>query len=332
MEDYREKYEMALEGIQEILSSGEDSIEMSRLELRLRGIFPELHESESEDERIRKRIYNYINVTLDDNESAEKEKWLAWLEKQGEQKSSYTTIVETGNGGINAFITREFPTDGEQKPVDKVEPKFKVGDVMRTLQETDGNVTSGLPVVVFVGNEYYHCTNELIAIKDQDDYEYPPMNRMQEPIDKVEPKFKIYDWIVHDMSDGRKVMRRIIGMTNEHYILDGEGFNTFYFNDIENDYHLWTIDDASDGDVLVCEDDKMPFIFKGLLDHYHPNYPVAYCGIDNENEFIVCNGDSWWDDCKIEPATKEQRNTLFAKMKEAGYEWDANKKKMKKNE
>lgn len=41
-----------------------------------------LEKTESEDERIRKRIYNYINVTLDDNESAEKKKWLAWLEKQ----------------------------------------------------------------------------------------------------------------------------------------------------------------------------------------------------------------------------------------------------------
>ena len=40
------------------------------------------------------------------------------LEKQGEQKVGYTTLVETGNGGINALVTRELPTDGcddEQK-------------------------------------------------------------------------------------------------------------------------------------------------------------------------------------------------------------------------
>ena len=30
------------------------------------------------------------------------------------------------------------------------------------------------------------------------------------------------------------------------------------------------------------------------------------------------------------PATKGQRDTLFAKMKEAGYEWDAEKKEVKK--
>ena len=49
--DYKEKYEMALEGIQEILSSGQDSIKMSRLHLRLQGIFPELAESEDEVSR-----------------------------------------------------------------------------------------------------------------------------------------------------------------------------------------------------------------------------------------------------------------------------------------
>ena len=40
------------------------------------------------------------------------------LENQVEQKASYTTIVETGDGGINALVTRELPTDGEQKPAE----------------------------------------------------------------------------------------------------------------------------------------------------------------------------------------------------------------------
>lgn len=66
-------------------------------------------------------------------------------------------------------------------PVANEQPKFEVGDVMRTLQEADDNITSGLPVVVHIGKKYYHCTNELIAIKNQDDYEYPPMNRGQKP-------------------------------------------------------------------------------------------------------------------------------------------------------
>ena len=67
----------------------------------------------------------------------------------------------------------------KQKPTDKVEPKFKVGDVMRTLQEAANGITDGMPVVVSIDEKYYHCTSELISIKYQDIYEYPPINRRQ---------------------------------------------------------------------------------------------------------------------------------------------------------
>lgn len=74
--DYKKKYEKALERARKLHS--EPTGETKRIVCEQ--IFPELMESEYE--RIRRRIYNYINVTLDDNESAEKERWLAWLEKQ----------------------------------------------------------------------------------------------------------------------------------------------------------------------------------------------------------------------------------------------------------
>lgn len=115
--------------------------------------FPEL--IESKDEEIRKALTNvfathkdyemFFGVSVEDirallekqgskDKFIEKElgcikgyrekaiKRLEELEKQDEQKASYTTIVETGNGGINALVTKELPTDGEQKPADKVGP------------------------------------------------------------------------------------------------------------------------------------------------------------------------------------------------------------------
>lgn len=89
MEDYKEKYEMALEGIQEILSSGEDSIKMSRLQLRLQGIFPEL--KESKDEKIRKALIKYCKLQQKANNigfcGISLIDAIDWLEKQGE---SYT--------------------------------------------------------------------------------------------------------------------------------------------------------------------------------------------------------------------------------------------------
>lgn len=88
--DYKEKYEMALEGIQEILSSGQDSIKMSTLQLRLQGIFPEL--AESEDERIRKEIVRFIQMEVEDEIVGNK--WLAWLGKKAEQKPAWKSSGE----------------------------------------------------------------------------------------------------------------------------------------------------------------------------------------------------------------------------------------------
>ncbi len=52
-------------------------------------IFPELRESEGEDERIRKKLYNTVMGTPNDStwfDGTSKEAMLAWLEKQKEQK------------------------------------------------------------------------------------------------------------------------------------------------------------------------------------------------------------------------------------------------------
>jgi len=84
---------------------------------------------------------------------------------------------EQGKTALEAINEEKVDNQFCVKPTNNVEPKFKVGDTMRTLQEASKGITSGLPVVVSIDDEYYHCNNELIAIKNQDDYEYPPMNK-----------------------------------------------------------------------------------------------------------------------------------------------------------
>ena len=143
--------------------------------------------------------------------------------------------------------------------------------------------------------------------------------------DKIEPKFKVGDWVVR----GKSIVQ-ISDIQGQYYI----GID-IYGNDLtlrSDKIRLWTINDAKDGDVLVTGVDKNPFIFKGLLDSNHPNCPVAYCGIDPEGYFCVSLEKYWWtgDKDDVQPATKEQRDLLFQKMKEAGYEWDAEKKELKK--
>ena len=144
------------------------------------------------------------------------------------------------------------------------------------------------------------------------------------PVDKVEPKFKVGDWIIN--SEG--MLRHILAV-------DKTGYQTDYgwlTHDIyDNTYHLWTIQDAKDGDVLCCEN-GWTCIFKSL----DSNSFSSYCFMDCSKWFCELGGECHSLNknlCgKIHPATKEQRDLLFQKMHESGYEWDVKKKELKKIE
>lgn len=143
-------------------------------------------------------------------------------------------------------------------------------------------------------------------------------------VDKAEPKFKVGDWVVYCNED----VDLITGVEETGYIINkGSGYIPFV---CEGEMRLWTIEDAKDGDVLA--DGDLPFIFK-KTDAY--NYTYAYCGISLSGNFrIDSDGEfgEWTWMLDIKPATKEQRDRLFQRMKEAGYEWDAEKKELKKIE
>ena len=134
--DYEKKYKEAQGWIEKIYPTLQHEQQMEA-----EAFFPEL--AESKDERIRKAIINVFSTHKDYEMffGASVEDIRTWLEKQGEQKASYTTIVETGNGGINALVTRELSNscDYEEKPADKVEPFDKyegLTDFERTLADT----------------------------------------------------------------------------------------------------------------------------------------------------------------------------------------------------
>ena len=97
----------------------------------------------------------------------------------------------------------------------------------------------------------------------------------------------------------------------------------------------WSIADAKDGDALVSG--GFIFIFKNIDDGNGVHYYCAYeIGSHEEYEqfHIACFnslmgrvGNSY---THYTPATKEQRDLLFQKMKEAGYTWDEKKKELRK--
>lgn len=92
----------------------------------------------------------------------------------------------------------------------------------------------------------------------------------------------------------------------------------------------WTIQDAKDGDVLFHSDSASNgiFIFKEILQRGTIQKVICYCDYDSEDGFCLGeNHTCCWTDSKIlHPATKEHRDLLFQKMKEAGYKWNSKTK------
>jgi len=80
--DYEKKYKEALELARVAAFNGHQSL--------MEGIFPEL--AESEDEKVRKEIISYLKLRKETSPSipAAIGSWIAWLEKQGEQKPAWS--------------------------------------------------------------------------------------------------------------------------------------------------------------------------------------------------------------------------------------------------
>ena len=145
--------------------------------------------------------------------------------------------------------------------------------------------------------------------------------------DNVEPKFKVGDWITD-----RNSVLHITSMDSGFYQFE-DSYDIKAI--IDKKYHLWTIEDAKDGDVLCiyeCNEPKIVFIFKGILKKhcalsYHCYYNIMYPYFSgSEKGCLVSNNED------VKPATKEQHELLLQKMKETGYEWDVEKKELKKIE
>lgn len=161
----------------------------------------------------------------------------------------------------------------------------------------------------------------------------------EQPTDKIDTKFKVGDWIVNK---GQSYLIADIDYEQRRYLFEIGGYtheqlNWEYIENADNKYHLWTIDDAKDGDVLTCYSDikGQPIEQTGIIKQYvgrHggcSNSFKAHFGVDWNNNVVI---EGYMGSSNIYPATKEQRDLLFQKMKDAGYEWDDEKKELAKIE
>lgn len=143
---------------------------------------------------------------------------------------------------------------------------------------------------------------------------------------KVEVLFNIGDWIVENGVDRTPIQITEFewdnGVISKVWFSNGAGM----YIELLKFYHKWTIQEARDGDVLVSEYNK-PFIYNGK--HIFDDIG-AHCGINIHDQFTISITECNWTDHDVKPATKEQSDLLFKEMREAGWEWDAEKKKLKK--
>ena len=315
---------------------------------------PEL--AESEDERIRKALITFfLSFPYDSIENAgtNAKEALAWLEKRENQHKPFTfkalprllemvdrneRSISYGNKLAEALKDEGYTLDsnivkesiklmkGEDVPlatmddqdstksncdIDKekqnsIAPKFRSGDKISN-KEDEGDVCT---IKEIKGNFYILTDGTFIKISEQDEYRL---------IDTT-PKFKVGDWIVN--SNGKVNQVTYVNPYGDGYTLDDK---TYMSGSWCNSYHLWTLKDAKDGDILVVNGN--PFIYS-----YDDGNNVRgnYCCIFN-NELRTNLNFSFEGNC-ITPANKEQGDLLVSKMKESGYEWDTNNGGLKKIE
>ena len=160
-------------------------------------LIPEL--KESEDERIRKELIEFIK-----SRGGFKQEYIAWLEKQGnsskeclnlphftfddvlalqccmetvkkvqEDKELYEQLQNLHNRLHDAYWLEK---QGEKKPTDRVEPKFKVGDIVK-FDRPSATVKREILSIDFENERYLTrrtdiggAIKEFIYFCEQDDY------------------------------------------------------------------------------------------------------------------------------------------------------------------
>lgn len=138
----------------------------------------------------------------------------------------------------------------------------------------------------------------------------------------VEPEFNVGDWIIRN-NKYTGIPVKVVEF-NGYYSceLNGEVVNLTR-NDVHNNFHLWTIDDARDGDVLASHECLV--LFK-KLDGLNIKCYCTYHFMNNQSFYVdtLQNKDAFY------PATTEQCDLLFQKIKETDYKWNPEIKSLEK--
>ena len=290
--DYEKKYNEALTYVKNLVEHNVISAENASK------CFPEI--AESEDERIRKELISIVksyreNCITEGNHRFDD--CLAWLETQGEQKGS----------------AKEAPPSGALSFINYLDAHRYIGKMCVSNGECE-DIVDAFHNGMWDKLHRYYCK----YIEKQDD----EPNDEQDSTDIMKQEFKEGDWIV--VGD---MVGQISGVQEDCYI--GRDTDGWYFSlsrtEGNSNAHLWTIEDAKEGDVLARNNDILSICIFSRFDGINNKYSsfLCRCGLEGEGLGQKLSINGYHDDCKdYIPATREQCDTLFQKMKEAGYKWD----------
>lgn len=179
----------------------------------------------------------------------------------------------------------------------------------------------------------YQCTDLTEAHKRLDDETHCEfwIEKQGEPNNKIEPKFRVGDWVVSDCNN----VAYVEFINGTKYVLCKDGYHEkMSIEYVDKCWHIWTIRDAKGGDVLVDKSNGTIGIFQSI--GHHPDggsyndssYCFLHCRYSDGYFYADFENGNTMDSDNAIPATEEQRAILFSKMEKEGYEWDSNKKEL----
>ena len=247
-----------------------------------------------------RRYINDPNISYAEREKVSKEiiPYVESLEKQGEH-SNFLNKIQIGDK-----VTRN--KDGVL---------VNLSQLNRLAKPTNEEQKDILEDAILDGNEDGLIAETIRYKKERQDE--------QKSADRVEPKFHEGEWVIIPNNQIKQIKSISFG---NYYFTDSSIYNII---DVDNKGHIWTIQDAKDGDVLVStwKGCSYIYIFKEVENNIIMSHIFYYPKLDTIDMGIIN-----MDNTPTIPATKEQRDTLFQKMKEARYTWDVDKKELKKIE
>lgn len=145
----------------------------------------------------------------------------------------------------------------------------------------------------------------------------------------VKPRFKAGEWITHNIAN---FVFKVVNVGSYGYeVVSQQNFKKTIPLGSEDKYRLWSTEDAKPGDVLYCESGGTEF-FIILKDISKNGIVNSYCRYNDSIGFGVDIPNVMRISDNPKPATKEQRDFLFQKMKESGYEWSEETHELKEIE